>query len=160
MISIPQKLFDLYNEACDEFLNNDNLSRLCTLIYPSSKISSSSNNVSSVNVYSTGGPALFGNDNNSYEGGTGYKDSEVTTSIRLRIYWNKKNWIRGGAGVIDSADVQVIGYSSDLPKLISADSVILVSEQKELESSYRLLGNPFFHGFGKNRYFIAYLEKA
>lgn len=159
-ISIPQNLFDLYNSAMDTFLENDNFSRLCTIVYPSTRIPCGQCNVGSPNVYSHGGPALFGNENCTECGGRGYKESEVTDSIRLRIYWNKKNWILGGAGVIGSASVQVIGYISDLPKLIRADSVILVSENHESETTYRISGEPFYHGFGKNRYFVTYLERA
>ena len=159
-ISIPQKLFDLYNSAMDTFLENDNFSRLCTILYPSVKVPCSQCNVGGGNVYSHGGPALAGNDNCVYCGGVGYKDSEVTDSIRLRIYWNKKNWIPNQPGVVSDALVQVIGYARDLPKFLRADSILLVSEQKELEQNYRITGDPFYHGFGKNRYFVAYLGRA
>lgn len=159
-ISVPTRLFDMYNETMDMFLSNDNFSRLCTIIYPSLKTPCTQCVTGGNGTYSHGGPALAGNDNCAFCGGVGYKDSEVTGSIRLRIYWNKKNWITGQPAQISDAVVQVIGYTVDLPKLLRADSILLVSEQKELEQSYRITGDPFYHGFGKNRYFVAYLGRA
>lgn len=164
-ISIPQSLFDKYNETMDYWLESDQWSRICTIFYPARRTTCEACNVglqgsNSTNIYSHGGPAPFGNDNCVYCGGNGFKDTEVTDSIRLRIYWNKKNWIGGTPASIPQADVQVIGKISDLPKLLQADSIQLVSEGKSVEQSYRLAGEPFYHGFGKNRYFMAYLNRT
>jgi len=160
-INIPVGVFEAYEEVCNYFLANNNFSRSCTLYYPPIRIPCADHPFTQDgNIYQHGGPANIGAEPCVYCGGAGYKDKEVTDSIRLRIYWNKKQWIKVGGGVAADAEVQVIGLIADLPKLIQADSIELVSEQKQLAGSYKLHGEPFYHGFGKNKYFVAHLKRA
>jgi hypothetical protein len=164
-ISIPAGLFDKYREEVDLMMTNDHFSRLCTLYFPPIRESCTTCNVAlqggnSTNVFQHGGPAPIGNTGCVYCGGNGYRETETTDTIRLRIFHSKKNWIKVADIVVPDAEVQVMGYSSDLPKFLRADSIQLVSEQKEFEQYYSLVGEPFFHGFGKNRYFVAFLKRA
>jgi len=160
-INIPDSVFEKYKEVCDYFLTNNNFSRSCTLYYPPIRIPCADHPFTQDgNIYQHGGPAPIGGEPCVYCGGAGYKDKEVTDTIRLRIYWNKQKWIKAGGVNIADADVQVIGLISDLPKLIQADSVELVNEQKQLGGSYKLYSEPFYHGFGKDKYFVAFLKRA
>ena len=163
--SIPTELFDKWREISDYFLTNDNFSRICTLYYPPIREACNNCNVgliggNSTNVFQHGGPAPFNNNGCAYCGGNGYREKEVTDTIRLRIYHTKKNWVKTSDIVSPDAEVQVIGLTSDLPKFIRADSIQLVSEQNELEQYYNLAGEPFFYGFNTNRYFVAFLRRA
>lgn len=159
--SIPQRVFDKYEEVCDYFLTSNEFSRLCTLYYPAIKVPCDSHPFTSGgNIYQHGGPAPGGDTNCVYCGGQGYKEQEVTDTIRLRIYWNKKKWIAVGGMVAADAEVQVIGFLSDFNKFIQANSIELVHQQKQIGGSYKLLGEPFYHGFGKDRYFVAFLKKS
>lgn len=159
--NIPQGIFDKYEEVCDYFLTSNEFSRLCTLYYPPIRIPCDDHPFTQEgNIYQHGGPAPIGGEPCVYCGGQGYKDKEVTETIRLRIYWNKRKWVQTATVVAADAEVQVIGLVSDLSKLMQADSVELVTEQRNVNAMYRMTGHPFYHGFGKDRYFIAYLKKV
>jgi hypothetical protein len=164
-ISVPQSLFDKYNEVCDWFLTDDNMSRLCTLVFPPKRtpcincIKPVGN--STTNTYKHGGPASFTFGNCPLCGGSSFKEVEITDTIRLRIYFEKSAWIKiGESTLITDAEVMVIGFLSDVPKLRRAVEVLLVKDNREAEYRTVLLGKPYPHGFGKSRYFIAYLKGA
>jgi hypothetical protein len=163
MIALPQSIFDKYNEFADYMLANDNFSRLCTLYYPPIK-ESCSNCITlgstSNNVYQDGNPAPFSFNGCNLCGGKGYREKDITSTIRLRISWRYKDWIKVGNINIPNAACQVIGYASDLKKLLTCKFIRLSSEENLLEQDFKLSGKPAFHGFGKTRYFIAYLEDA
>jgi hypothetical protein len=92
-------------------------------------------------------------------GGDGYKETEVTDSIRLRIYWNRADWIRiAGSIVADDADIMVIGYMADVRKVNQAAHLILVSDNTDASHRAALAGKPVPWGFGRDRYFVAYLK--
>lgn len=163
MISIPNTLWDKYYEAADLFITE--FGSDCTIYYPPLKTECINCTISffggiSKNVYKHGGPAPFQFGTCPMCGGNGFAESETIDSIRLRIYWNKKDWIRT-AEIIASpdAEVQVIGYLTELKKIRRANYIKLVSNQNELENKYVLDGEPFFWGLKKNRYFVAYLKK-
>ncbi len=59
-----------------------------------------------------------------------------------------------------NADVQVIGYRSDLPNLRKANEILLLNDQTNTDWRMALAGEPFLHGFGKNRYFVAFLKRV
>lgn len=160
-INIPSGLIDKYNEVCDYFLTSNIFSRDCTVYYPPIKVICTNHPFQTGGtIYQHGGPANNLADGCIYCGGQGYKDQEVTASIRLRIYWNKKKWISAGGVNIADAEVQIIGSITDMTKIVSCDSIELVSEQRNVPSKYKLLGQPFYHGFNKNRYFVAFLKSV
>jgi len=162
-ISIPSTLIDKYNEACDFFLNDNIIGRDCTIVYPPKRTSCNNCIVRPVgstttNVYRNGGPAPFNFGGCPLCGGTGYKEIEYTDSIRLRIYWNRADWVKIGNVHVDNADVMVIGFMSDVTKLIRSIEIKLASSQAEAVYRATLVGQPVPHGFYRNRYFIAYLK--
>ena len=163
-ITIPSAFFNKYIEACDFFIDNDNIGKQCTLVYPSRKIACDNcvtNNIggSSTNSYRHGGPAPFNFGRCPLCGGNGYHEEEITDTIRLRIYWEHRDWIKVSSVSFPDADVQIIGYLSDLPKLRRANEIILLNPKY---GSWRtvLAGEPFPHGFGKNRYFMGFLKRS
>lgn len=163
-ITVPDGLFDKYQEACDFFIDNDNIGRLCTIIYPAKRTECENCIVkpvgaSSTSVYRHGGPQPFSFGNCPLCGGSGYKEVENTDTIRLRIYWTRKEWLKVANSIgIDDADVMVIGYMSDLPKLQRAIEIKLAKDQNEAEYRCTLAGKPTPWGFGKDRYFAALLK--
>jgi hypothetical protein len=163
-ISLPNGLMDKYYEACDFFLNNDIIGRDCTIIYPPKRTACTNCVVKPVgstttNVYRDGGPAPFNFNSCPLCGGNGYKETEVTDTIRLRIYWEKSQWIKiGGAFNIDDAEAMIIGFMADVPKITRAIEILLVKDQTEAVYRATLLGKPYPHGFGRSRYFMAYLK--
>ena len=160
--SIPSGLFDIYNEVCDELIDNNFIGKECTIIYPPRRIACG-NCLSPVGGGTNSG--LRGPRPNSFApcptcGGSGYKEQEVTDTIRLRIYWRNRDWLKVANTVnVENADVQVIGYASDLTKIKRADVVRLINNQTHARWDTEVVSEPFLHGFGKNRYFVAYLRR-
>jgi hypothetical protein len=164
-ISVPQSLFDKYNEVCDWFLTDDNMSRLCTLVFPPKRTPCVNcikpAGSSTTNIYKHGGPAPFTFGSCPLCGGSSFKEVEITDTIRLRIYFEKSAWIKiGESTLIADAEVMVIGFLSDVPKLRRAVEILLVKDNREAEYRTVLLGRPYPHGFGKSRFFVAYLKGA
>lgn len=165
-LNIPNSLFDLYREACDFLIDNTNIGKSCTIYYPPKKVSCSNCTTSvfggsTQNFYRHGGPAPFSSGKCPVCGGTSVKEEEVTDTINLRIYWSRRNWIKiGNVLQYPNADAQIIGYASDLPKLLKANNIKLINEQNYLDTRFKLSCEPFLHGFTKNRYFIGYIERV
>lgn len=164
-ISIPNLVWDKYYEACDFFLNDNHVGRDCTIVYPPKRIPCNNCIIkpvgaASVNVYRTGGPAPFSFGTCPLCGGDGYSETEVTDTIRLRVYWNRSEWLRIGGNInVEDAEAMIIGFMVDLPKVQRATELILV---KDNNVNYRvvLMGKPTPWGFGKNRYFTVLVKGA
>lgn len=170
-INVPSTLWDKYYEACDWFLTDNHISRVCKVVYPPKKIECSNcivglQGTSISNTYKHGGPAPFSFGTCPMCGGNGYTEQEYTDTLRLRIYWTKKDMARiaaynsiGGAGIPDGV-VLVIGFMTDLTKIKQAAEILLISENTHEEFRFSLESEPYPHGFGKERYFAAYLKRT
>ena len=165
-ISLPDGLIDKYYEVCDFFINNDIIGRACTLVYPPKREVCTNCTLkpvgaTSTNIYRHGGPMPFQFGNCPMCGGNGYKETETLGTIRLRIYWERANWIKiGGSVNIPDAEIMVIGFMADLPKLRQAIEILLAKDQNEAVYKTTLVGQPTPHGFGRNKYFMAFLKGA
>ena len=165
-ITVPDSLFDKYREAADFFIDNDNIGRDCTVVYPPKRTSCVNCIVKPIganttNVYRHGGPMPFSFGNCPLCGGNGYKEVEYTTTVRLRVYWSRQDWLRIASSlVVEDADVMIIGYMADLPKVNRAIELRLADGNNEAEYRATLTGKPMPWGFGRNRYFIAFMKGA
>jgi hypothetical protein len=165
--TIPSGIQTIYNEIADEFINSDLIGSDCTVVYPSIKeacVNCVQNTFggSTPNVYRHGGPAPFNFGPCPVCGGSSFKETENTDTVRLRIYWSKKDWqsIKVPIQVPDGA-VMTIGFLTDLPKIEQANEIILVAEQTMYKNwRYMLASEPFLHGFGKDRYFMAFWKRS
>jgi hypothetical protein len=166
MALIPQEVFDIYNEFADDFIN-DNFGVNCTIYYPPKSIACSNCQTDPIgqkvaNRFQHGAPSPFIARGCDFCGGSGYKESVVNETIKLRIYDEPKHWIKisSFANVADG-DVQIIGFLSDSPKLQSANYIIVNSDQAVFgDFKYQLASECLPHGFKKNRYFIALLKRV
>lgn len=163
-MEIPTGFFDKYYEACNLFLDNDNIGKNCTLYYTPKKTVCNNCTTSwfggvSTNVYKHGGPAPFSG-KCPLCGGNGYSEVEETDTVRLRVYWQKKNWVKIENLQYPNADAMIIGYSSDLIKVRQAQEIKLYSDQTYMDGRFKLSCEPALHGFGKNAYFIAYIQRV
>lgn len=164
MPNIPDSAWAKYRTIADFFIDNDNIGKQCKLIYPPKKTTCSNcvtNTIgsTSTNVWRHGGPAPFNFGNCPMCGGNGYQEDEVSDNIRLRIYWSSRDWKKVADIQIPDAQAMIIGYISDLPKVRKAITIELVSEQTHSVWATELAGEPFPHGFGKNRYFIGFVKR-
>lgn len=164
MSIIPNSIFDIYNLYVDDLLVNDFTSSICCVYYPAIRASCDNCIITyfggiTRNVYKSGGSAPF-QGSCPLCGGNGTRQEITTDTIRLRIYWDKKDWIKQGNVSIPNSDVMILGFSDDLPKILRMEEIQLVSEQNFITGKYSLSGEPFTHGFGHNRYFVAYLKRS
>lgn len=161
---IPSGLKTIYNTFADTMIDNDMIGQTCTLYFPGKQIEcpncifSGGFGGAGSNVYKTGGPAPFTYGNCPLCNGKGKKEVEVTASVRLRCYFNKKDWRSVSPNIqIPDATMMTIGYLTDLPNIKSCSYIEAVNKQTNyLKERYKLAGEPHTHGFYKDRYFIAY----
>lgn len=163
--TIPDGVFDIYYEVCNELLANTHTSKRCTIVYPEKKLECPNCVYNpfggSTNTYKAGGPIAFDGGICPYCTGQGYTVLESTEDIRLRVFFNKKEWSKfAGSVQIPEADAMTIGYTSDLPKILAGNKVVLAADESGYADwSFYLAGQPMLHGFGRNMYFITFWKK-
>ncbi len=164
-ITIPSGIFTKYNEFGDAMISNFGVR--CTLVYPEKRVECT--NCSpvtfggrSTSIYKTGGPVPFST------GmicplceGKGFHITENTEKIRLRVYWNRKQWVDVGfnADIPDNV-IQTIGYMTDLPKIEKAKTLSV----HETIAGYGTMeftreGESYPHGFKQDRYVITFWRR-
>jgi hypothetical protein len=165
--------FDLSSALLDEheWLTDsiiDDLGINCKIVYPPKDsecpnciFDRDSNRSSS--IYKNGGPISF--DNFSVCpvcGGEGRLYTEQTEAVKLRVYWNRRDWVKTETTIVSpDGFVQIIGYMSDLIKLRKAKELILNSDLQDIqELKYSLTGELQPWGFRHNRYFVGYLQRV
>ena len=83
------------------------------------------------------------------------KEVETLTDIKLKVYWDQKNWVGvGGNIVIPDGSIQTIGFMTDLPKVLQAKALIVhdtIKDYKELR--FERVGEFIPMGLRQNRYF-------
>lgn len=161
---ISSDILDEADWVIDSFI--DSLGRNCKIIYPS-KIVECSNCIfdpytgTSSNLYKTGGLFNFTlGETCPVCGGLGTNNIECSTTIKLRVYWSSKDWVKVASAPIVNipGDVaQIIGYMSDLNKLINAEKIIIENDTG-LNLEMRSKGQALPWGF-QRRYFVQFLER-
>lgn len=166
MTLVPDEIFQKYRDVVDEFTNTT-FGINCRLEYPPKEIACINciydvQNKKSTNKYKTGGPIPFSFGICPHCNGRGFKPEIQTDIIKLRVYWDKKSWLKVGIPLnIPDGMVQAIGFMSDLPKIKKSQKAVLNSDQEGHNSwAYKLSGEPIPHGFGRDRYVITYWERA
>ena len=164
--SIPSGVIDSHEWASDAII--DSLGKNCKLVYPA-KVTECNNcyydprTRRSTGIYKSGGPISFPNNTTCPAcGGAGRSTVETTESIKLRVYWNPKDW-QTFAGTIQNPEgvAQVIGYMSDLPKVERSVEVIINSDV-ESTKEYRCVkeGEAVPWGFRQDRYFLQFYRRS
>lgn len=164
--TIPEEIFDIYNEVCDELISNDFIGKACTLYYKPN-ITECPNCIfdtftgKSSNSYKAGGPISFTDSLCPWCNGEGTKETEVTESIRLRLYWSKKDWAKFSIPLtLNDAELMTIGTLTNMPKCKQAVYIRVITSQSNYGYwDFELSAEPFPHGFGKDRYFIAFWKR-
>jgi len=166
---IPSGIKDLYKEAVDALLVSELTSEPCTVVYPPKK-QTCENCLpgpmgSGGNVYRSGGPIPFSFGLCPYCQGKGFKETESTDTVRLRVYFvtdrSKQEVFSKIANInFDKYDAQIIGHMSDLQKIKRANYILLVDQhQGQKKIKCKLIGEANPWGFGKDLYFSAYVGK-
>lgn len=164
MVDIPDGVFQAYEEFADDFINS-NFGVTCELIYPARRIFCANCafdpiGQKSANRYKSGGPMPFYFGNCPMCAGNGYIEDRATDTIKLRVYYSPKDWIKVANSVDTSnASAQVIGFLSDMPKFERADEILTNKPQENYQEwRFTRLGDAMPHGFKQRRYFVAFLQ--
>ena len=163
---IPDSIATIYKTYADEFLTSDLTSYTCTLYYPPKReactnCATTGFGGGNMNAFRHGGPAPVGIGSNCQIcGGTQYRETEVTDEIRLRVYFSRKDWVRVAPIQVPDAEIMTIGYLTDIQKIAKCSYIEVINrESGNLRMRFELAGEPFEHGFVKDRYFMAFWKK-
>lgn len=164
MVSIPDDVFSTYKEFADEMIASFGVN--CILYYPSTLIECVNCvydpiGQKSSNRYKHGGPMQFRFGNCPLCGGQGYKEQEVTETIRMRVYTTAREWKRFGE-IVNTANASavVIGYIYDMPKFEKANEIVVDSHLLGYKAwKYRSGSETAPWGFKHDRYFVSTLER-
>jgi hypothetical protein len=165
-INIPEGVYTKFNEAVDAMITEFGVP--CTLVYPEKQVACTNCITDTIgrksgNRYRTGGPIPFA------RGmvcplchGKGFKGTENTDEITMRIYWSKRDWVNTGIQLdIPNNVVQTITYLKHLPKINKAKEVLI---NKNIEGHkilrYIKTGESITHGLQHNRYIVTYWRRA
>lgn len=157
-INIPQSVFDKYYEVIDSTFDIFGVTcQLVSIDKVEEIIYNPSNNIpekNSINAHRL----RDGNYDRSHKT---IKEVEVLTDIKLKVYWDSKQWI-GVTGAIQVPDnrIQTIGFMVDLPKILNAKALIVhkgIKDYKEMR--FQRAGEHIPMGLKQNRYFACYWDR-
>jgi hypothetical protein len=165
--SIPSALLDEADWVIDSFI--DSLGKNCILVYPPKIVECPNciydiNTERSSNVYKDGGPFSFLNGEICpLCGGEGRSVLPQEESIKLRVYWSPKDWVKLTTKPIvniPNGVAQVIGYMSDLHKIEQAENIVLDVDSSSIRRwTMKRSGQAVPWGF-QRRYFVQFLERV
>ena len=165
-INIPESVYTKFNEAVDVMITEFGVP--CTLVYPEKQTACTNCITDTIgrksgNRYRTCGPIPVA------RGmmcplchGSGFKDSENSDEITMRLYWRGRDWVKTGIQVDIANDVvQTITYLKHLPKINKAKEVIINKNVQGHETlRYVKMGESITNGLQHNRYIITYWQRA
>lgn len=163
---IPTLLIDRHEWMTDELIDGVT-GQVCTLIFPDkdTQCDNCLNDIStgrSSNIYNDTGPISFANFSICPRcGGLGRFQVPEEDNIRLRVYWDSKNWIKTGASLATpDSSCMTIGYMTDLPKLERANKVLIPLDISTIHRyEMNRAGEAIPHGFRQDRYFIQFFTR-
>lgn len=157
-INIPSTVFTKYQEFADGMISNFGIN--CQLVY-TEKVEEITESVPrvkqrrSLNIQNRNDPAAFA------RGSKKYKTVENTEDIKLRVYWNRKDWVKIGEIDVPDGAIQTIGYLTDLPKVNKAKSLIVNTDVSGYERyDFVKTAEPFPYGLQQNRYFVCFWSRT
>jgi len=150
---IPQAVFDKYNEGIDYTIEAFGVT--CQLV--------SINKVETIENISPDNNVPEKNSINAHRVRGGdyerqhkiIKEIELTTPIKLKVYYNPKSWINVGGNItVPDGTIQTVGYISDLNKILQSKALIAHESINEIKPiRYERLSEPATFGFKQDRYF-------
>jgi len=166
-INIPSSVFNTYNEAVLLF------TRTAKLIYPEKKeecpncyLDTLGSRNRSVSKYKTGGPYPFERGMPCpYCNGKGYKALELSDTITLRIYWDRKFWFKVAQTIqVPDSSIQTISYMTDLDKINKAKYLAPIYDgiEKYDDSRFEKSGPSYPQGFKQNetKYVVTFWNRV
>jgi hypothetical protein len=158
-IEIPESLFQKYYDVIDSTITSI-FGIDCTLVFVQKveEISNTFDNIphnKSINAHRQSVGDYKREDKT-------YKEVETKETIRLKVYWDSKSWVKlGGDIVVPDNSIQTVFFATDLDKIMRA-KYLLVHQTIDDKREYRFVkfGEPFPMGFRHNRYFACFWQRS
>jgi hypothetical protein len=158
-LRIPESVFDKYYDIIDSTIN-DIFGVDCELVFVDKvqQVSNSYDNVpsnKSINAHRQKTGDYRREDNV-------YQEVERTETIRLKVYWDSKSWVKVGGNIVapDNA-IQTIFFATDLDRLMRANYLVVHNNIAEkLDFRFIRQGEPFPMGLRQNRYFGCFWRRS
>jgi hypothetical protein len=157
-VTIPQSLFDKYYDVIDSTFDIFGVTcQLVSLNQATEVTYSPTNNIPEVNSINA-----HRRNNTNYDRGTkSIVETEVLTDIKLKVYWDTKQWIGATDSIqIPNGGIQTIGFMTDLPKVIQAKALIVHKDIKDYkELRFERVGEHIPLGLKQIRYFACFWKR-
>jgi hypothetical protein len=151
-VNVPESVFDKYYDVIDSTFEIFGV--MCQLVYIDKMeeiVYTPNNNIpekNSINVHRL-------RDTDFDRGNKTIREVEVLSDIKLKVYWNPKEWVNVTKDVvIPDNSIQTIGFMKDLPRVLKAKSLIVhkgISDYKEMR--FQRSGEFVPVGLRQDRYF-------
>ena len=159
-IKIPQSVFDTYFDVIDSTF--DMFGVTCQLVSIEKKEIITpydpDDNIPSVNTIND--HRRNGGDRN--RGTKTIKEVEVLTDIKLKVYWDFKQFVKVGGNItIPDGSIQTISMFTDIPAIMKSAALIVHKNIKEYRE-YRFVrhGDPIPMGLKQNRYAACFWKRT
>ena len=158
-INVPQSVFDKYFDVIDSTFNIFGVMCQLVSIHKVEKIVYNPNNNipdrNTINDHRRGG-----GDRN--RGTVTIVETEVLTDIKLKVYWDAKQWIGVTKDmVVPDGTIQTIGMMSDLPDVLKAKELIVhkgIKDYKEMR--FQRQGEHIPMGLKQDRYLACFWKRV
>lgn len=158
-IRIPESVFEKYYDVIDSTIT-DIFGVDCELMFIEKveEISNSFDNIpenKSINAHRRKA-------DNYKRGNKTFKEVEKLETIRLKVYWDSKSWVKaGGDIVIPDTGIQTIFFGTDLERIMRAKYLLVNNTIKDKRQyKFTMFGEPFPMGLRQYRYFGCFWQRA
>lgn len=151
-VNVPESVFDKYYDVIDSTFDIFGVTcQLVSINKVEEIVIDPDNNIpekNSINAHRVRG--------GDYERGNKViKEVEVLKDIKLKVYWDARQWIGVGGNIqVPDGSIQTIGFMKDLPLVLNAKSLIVhknIKDYKELR--FERMGEHTPMGLRQDRYF-------
>lgn len=158
-INIPESVFTKYYDIIDSTIN-DIFGIDCQLVFVE-KVEQISNTYDNIPFNKSINAHRLQQDNYKRADKT-FKEVEVKQTIRLKVYWDSRSWVKlGGDIVVPDNSIQTIFFASDLDRIMRAKYLLVHNNIKDLrEFKFIKFGEPFPMGLRQNRYFGCFWQRS
>lgn len=159
-INVPQNIFDKYNEVIDSTFDIFGVTCQLVSIEKQEIITpyDPDDNLPDINTIND----HRRNNRDRNRGTKTIKEVEVLTDIKLKVYWDFKQFIKTGSDIaIPDGSIQTISMFTDVPNLMKAKQLIVHKDIKGYRE-YRFIrhGDPIPMGLKQNRYAACFWKRA
>jgi hypothetical protein len=151
-VFVPESVFDKYYDVIDSTFDIFGVKcQLVSINKIEELVAPVDNNVpekNSINAHRVRG--------GDYERGNKViKEVEVLTDIKLKVYWDSKQWTSVGGNIqVPDGSIQTIGFMKDLPTVLNAKALIVHKDIKQYkELRFERMGEHVPMGLRQDRYF-------